>query len=413
MSNSPAKKTEKDTQNLIIALCWCVYSAAYFGRYSFSSSVNSLIDSCGVTNAETGLIATFFFVAYGVGQVANGFLCKRYNARLVFPLSLGGSAVINVLVFFLLKTGFITSHFYIFKYIWLLNGAVQSFIWTSIVFVMGKNLDKSNLAKAGVVIGTTVPAGTFIAYSTGSLMEHLGLYEWSFVLAAIIMSCVGAAWFVFFKPHKRSDIAEAPESAPEKHGKISSATLIIVAGLAIFAISNNLIKDGLQQWIPKILKDTYDFSNTKALILATAIYLCGISGSFIAKKINQKFSDHIICSTIFFAVAATLIISIRLLLNVSAIPVAIMMIPTMICGYAVNNIVTSVAPLSLRDEINPGVAAGVLDGFCYIGSAIGTYALGYIADISSWNTALVLLFAVSVFSAVAALALRLLKRNKA
>ena len=139
ISNSPAKKTEKDTQNLIIALCWCVYSAAYFGRYSFTSSVNSIIDSCHVTRAETGLIATFFFVAYGVGQVVNGFLCKKYNPRLVFPFALCGSAVINLIVFAALKTGFIAEHFYIFKYIWFFNGAVQSFIWTSIIYIRQKH----------------------------------------------------------------------------------------------------------------------------------------------------------------------------------------------------------------------------------------------------------------------------------
>ena len=245
-------------------------------------------------------------------------------------------------------------------------------------------------------------------------MEHLGLYEWSFIMAAVILSGVGTAWLILFKPHNRTDIKETAGS-PEakKTGGISRATLIILTGLSIFAVSNNLIKDGLQHWIPTILRDMYAFSNDKALILATAIYIFGISGSFLSKKFNQKFKDHIVSSAVFFFAAAALIISIRLLLGVSPIPVAIILIPTMICGYAVNNIVTSLAPLGLRDEINPGVAAGVLDGFCYIGSAIGTYALGYIADISSWNTALVLLFAVSILSAVAALALRLLKRNKA
>ena len=97
----------RDTQNLIIILCWFVYSSAYFGRYSFSSGINSIIGNYGVSKAETGLVMTFFFVAYGIGQVVNGFLCKRYSERYTFPVGLGGSAVINIVIFTIIKTGLI------------------------------------------------------------------------------------------------------------------------------------------------------------------------------------------------------------------------------------------------------------------------------------------------------------------
>lgn len=402
----------RDTQNLIIILCWFVYSSAYFGRYSFSSGINSIIGNYGVSKAETGLVMTFFFVAYGIGQVVNGFLCKRYSERYTFPVGLGGSAVINIVIFTLIKTGLIGEYFFTVKYIWLLNGIVQSLLWTSIINILGNNIEKKNIARASAVIGTTVPGGTFIAYSASSLMEHYGLYEYSFVLAAAVMAAVALCWLILFSPHERQDMTEAEiETNTGKKHKLSRAALIALAGLAVFAISNNYIKDGLQNWIPTILKETYKFSNAASLIIATSIYVLGISGSFIVKKINKSVKDHISLSILFFIAVAAFTGGIMAFLNASFVPVLIFFAAVMICGYAVNNIVTSLAPLALREELNPGVAAGLLDGFCYIGSALSTYTLGAVADRNGWNAVITLLLIITLAAVIIASLLKLIPKK--
>ena len=181
----------------------------------------------------------------------------------------------------------------------------------------------------------------------------------------------------------------------------------------MFAIANNFIKDGLQTWIPTILKETYRFSNAASLILATSVYMLGIVGTVAVKKLHKRISDFIILSFVFFVITAVSLAGINTCLNTSAAAVIVFFCLVMICGYAANNIITSLAPLFLRDHMNPGVTAGVLDGFCYIGSAITTYALGAVADKYSWSVAIMLLLIVSVVSGVIAIMLKLLQRKKA
>ena len=65
-------------QKLLILLCCLVYSFAYAGRYSYSANIGSIIDFYGITRAEAGVVSTFFFFSYGVGQLLNAFLCKFY-----------------------------------------------------------------------------------------------------------------------------------------------------------------------------------------------------------------------------------------------------------------------------------------------------------------------------------------------
>lgn len=81
-------------------MCWLVYASAYLGRYSYNSNITLIESAFGVSHAESGLVTTFFFFAYGAGQVLNGIFCKRYPKRSVLSLALAGSSVINLAVFF-------------------------------------------------------------------------------------------------------------------------------------------------------------------------------------------------------------------------------------------------------------------------------------------------------------------------
>ena len=50
----------------------------------------------------------------------------------------------------------------------------------------------------------------------------------------------------------------------------------------------------------------------------------------------------------------------------------------------------------MKRELNSGFVAGILNGFCYLGSTISSYGLGAVADNSGWHSVFVILFAVCV-----------------
>ena len=57
----------------------------------------------------------------------------------------------------------------------------------------------------------------------------------------------------------------------------------------------------------------------------------------------------------------------------------------------------------MKGKVNSGLIAGVLNGFCYLGSTLSTYVLSMIADKHGWTTVFWTLFFVCV--AISALAL--------
>lgn len=408
-----SRATAQGRQNLIMLLCCFVYVSAYFGRYSYSSSINSIIGNYGIDKAQTGLVMTFFFVAYGAGQVINGFLCKHYPSRYIFPVALWSSALINLTLFAGIKTGYIAEFFYLVKYIWMLNGFAQSLLWTSAVFILGKNMEKPNIPKSTLVMGIAVSVGIFSAYSFSSLLEHLSVFEFSFVFAAIIMSIAGAVWLFLFTPHTRTDTAP-DETETNKTGKngVSHAAVFTLICLAIFAVSSSFIKDGLQTWIPTILKETYRFSNALSLALATSIYMFAVLGPMFVKKAYKTLKNFTALAIIIFVFISVFIFGMVLTLNISPLPIVLFFVLIIICCYGINNIITILAPLGLREEFNPGITAGVLDGLCYVGSALSSYTLGLVADKYNWAAVITMLFIIAVSITAITFALKIFAKTK-
>ena len=64
-------------ENRIIFICWLAYTAAYIGRLNFNASIVSIVSDLGVDNKTAGLVSSFFFFAYGAGQLINGILSKK------------------------------------------------------------------------------------------------------------------------------------------------------------------------------------------------------------------------------------------------------------------------------------------------------------------------------------------------
>lgn len=370
------------SQNTLIWLCWFVYAFAYFGRYSYNANINLIIRDFGTSYADTGLVTTFFFFSYGIGQVVNGILCKKYNKKLIFPLVLFVSSVLNLLIIWL--------PFASFKYIWLINGFLQSCLWSSIIHVLGTNLDAKHMEKALVLMSTTSTVGTIFAYGCSAFFVWLGNYHLSFLFAACLMTAIGLLWIVLFQDNPIYQRSEAKQTGPKN--KIGGVGLVLIA-LALFAVIDNLVKDGVNTWMPTLLAENYGMKNESSILSTILLPLLGTLGALISVKLSRIIKDFV---TLTLTLLVVTMVFLSFILFFDGMNAAIMVI---CCGIimcmmnGVNNVITAIAPLKMRDNVDSGKIAGILNGFCYLGSTISAYGLGAIADHSGWNAVFYLLLA--------------------
>lgn len=361
-----------------------------------------------VSHADAGLVSTMFFFAYGAGQIINGILCRKYNARFIITFSLLVSAAINLAVFFL-------PSFFTLKYLWLLNGFSLSFLWAVLSTVLSRCLSDENLKKAVVIMSISTPAGTFLAYLLGALFTKVNFFNLSFLVGAAALFAIGALWFFSYGKLTSGKTYGKSGEIADKNGEIATAevlhadenysaekrnAMITLMFLGVFAVINNLVKDGLSTWMPSVLKEKYALSESGSIALSLALPFLSVFGAFVATRVNDKTKNFVFTSVIFFAVSALLMpIIIWGNLGGFVLPLCVFALIALLMT-AVNSVVTTMAPMYMRNFFFSGTLAGALNGCCYLGSTISSYGLGKIADDLSWNAVFIIIFAFCIAAVV-------------
>lgn len=378
------KLNDKMRQNLLIFMCWMIYVASYISRYSYNANIVAIKDYYNVTNSTTGLVSTFFFFAYGVGQIVNGILCKTYNKKLFLSLPLIISSLINLYLFTCPKIE-------IYKYLWLVNGICLSVLWSLLILTLSENLDEKHLSPAMIVMSSTVAAGTIITYGCSSLFNLIASFKYSFLLGAIVAGVVGVTWFILCDALTVKDIKVKEE---QQHNKncLNFIVLVTLILFGLFMAICNLIKDGLNTWVPQILKDTYNFKDSLSIILTLVLPILGMFGAIFVVILNKVIKNDVLLNCLLFFIAGICIFGVKVLFKTDNYVMVIILFGLIsLLMHAANNFITSFIPLKLRFKFNSGLLAGVLNGCGYVGSTISAYCLGLLADNGGWDSVLLLL----------------------
>ncbi len=392
--------------NFLIFLCWAAYTFAYVARLNYNASMVEILSQFDTTKEAAGTVSSYFFFAYGAGQLINGLLSKKYNTKYSVTIALGASCIINLAMTFCQGIDNM-------KYLWLLNGVFQSILWSSIIKTLSDNLADNKLSKAVMVMSTTVASGTFMAYGLAALFSYLQL-SWTliFYVASALVGIIAVLWFIGM-----STIQKAKKEN-EITGKITnskiSLTPVFVVGIVVVlisAVTNGFIKDGITTWVPSILKEEFGVPSSLSIIVTLLLPVLSIFGTSLVNALHKKQKDENALNGIFYFATIILAGLIILTLNLKSVPLTLALFGGIACLMsAVNNVITSIVPLYSRDKMDSGLLAGLLNTFCYIGSTLATSLLGKIADTSGWNEVFICIFVLTIVSFVVCLVSVLMKK---
>lgn len=98
----------------ILITIWLGYALFYFTRKSFNAAAPEILASGVMTRTDIGLLATLFYISYGLSKFFSGIVSDRSNARYFMGVGLIATGVVNILF------GFSTS-LWAFALLWALN----------------------------------------------------------------------------------------------------------------------------------------------------------------------------------------------------------------------------------------------------------------------------------------------------
>lgn len=367
--------------NFLIFLCWAAYTSAYVARLNYNASMVEILAQLGTTKEAAGIVSSFFFFAYGAGQLVNGLLSKRYNTKISVTIALVASCLINFGMTF-------CNGIDAMKYLWFLNGVFQSILWSSLIKTLSDNLADNKLSKAVMVMSTTVASGTFTAYGLAALFSALDM-KWTsiFYVASAVVGVVAVVWFFGMTSIKKSNNETAEIKTTEKKKlSLTPAFVFSIVVILISAVANGFIKDGITTWVPSILKEEFGVPSSLSIIITLLLPVLSIFGASLVKVLHKKQKNENALNGIFYFASTVLAGLIILTLNLKSVPLTLALFGGTACLMAaINNVITSVVPLYSRDKIDSGLSAGLLNTFCYVGSTLATSLLGRIADTKGWN----------------------------
>lgn len=382
--------------NFLIFLCWAAYTSAYVARLNYNASMVEILAQLGTTKEAAGTVSSFFFFAYGAGQLVNGLLSKRYNTKISVTIALTASCFVNLSMT-------LCSGIEIMKYLWFANGVFQSILWSSLIKTLSDNLQDSKLSRAVMVMSTTVASGTFTAYGLAALFSALNM-KWTsiFYVASAVVGIIAVVWF-FGMSSIQKENKETEESVKKEQKKLSLTPVFVftVVVILISAVANGFIKDGVTTWVPSILKEEFGVPSSLSIIVTLLLPVLSIFGASLVKVLHKKQKNENALNSIFYFASTVLAGLIILTLNLRSVPLTLALFGGLACLMAaINNVITSVVPLYSRDKIDSGLSAGLLNTFCYVGSTLATSLLGKIADTKGWNDVFIciLVFAVVAFA---------------
>ncbi len=394
-------------ENLIVFLTFITYFAVTISKYCYSASLPSIIDYFQISKSEAGLITTIMFIVYGTGQVLHGLFCKFYNVKYSVFIGMALSGLATLLMPFL--------PFSIYPYLMAINGIGCSFLWTSLVRLMAENLSEKKLSAAILANAFSVSLGVAFSYGLSALSSFLSHFQISFYVGGSFALLIAFLW-LFLINISNANVSRCLQKNEEKNRdgkkKIAFPILFMLTIFALTAIANNMIREGVVSWTPKILIDTYSLNESLSTILTIINSILSLLGTFFALVLRKKIKNDMVLSFIFFFIATLSSVLLTFFYNNS---IAIFILSAAIISLsmgAVNNIVTAIVPVYFRNEMSSGLIAGLMDGFCYIGSAISGYGLGLIAENKGWQGVFILFLVSGIVVSVLLIAGIILKKKK-
>ncbi len=397
---SAKQLTLKRKQQILIVIACLVYSFAYTGRYSYNANIAPIMAFYNVTRAEAGLTGTFFFFAYGAGQLIHAIFCRFYPRKYIIPGVLGVSAILNIAVFCGVPFGAI-------KYLWLLNGICQSVLWPTLVLVLSDTMDSVMMKRAVFAMSLTVVIGTVISYGGSAIFNLFDLFRGAFLLGAVLMLAIGIAWLIGYDTLtlENAGLAEAHAASSEattagggsRKRAANGALIGLFAVCGLFIAVDNFVKDGLNTWTPVILKERFGVGDSLSIVLTVALPFCGVFGAMLALRMNRKIKDFRALSGSLLLLLSVCICGILLSMKLESMVLTVAFLGVVSCfAHGINSIMTSIMPFAIRDKVNPGFLAGLMNSAGYVGSTASAYGLGVIADRTDWNTVMYILLFASV-----------------
>lgn len=350
-------------QRRVVFACTLAYVVAYCNRFNLSAALEQLGAALSITPAQAGLIQTCFAVTYAAGQLVNGMVVDRVKPVRHMVTGVCIACACNILM------GTVAVYPAMLA-LSLINGAGQSMLWTPIVRLLARFFpEERQRRRANMIFSFAVVIGHLAAWAASGVLASAVGWRLSFLVpGALGLPCL-AVICALVKDSGESSSARAAAAPASWRAAwpIFARTGLLPVFLA--SILYGFVRDCIVTWVPTLLSAEGGGSALSSTALSLIIPLLNAAGIALGYVLRERENQSNRRVTALMMACAGLC-CVPLLLVRGALPMALLMGASCACMYGLNPILTALIPLEYERAGCIALAAGLMDGFIYVGSSL-------------------------------------------
>jgi len=338
-----------------------------------------------LTASQAGTINMAYFLAYGMGQILNGFLGDRLKAKHMIFCGLFCSGIINGAMIF-------ASNYFLMALFWFFNGIFQSMIWPPLIRTLSERLPEGERQKAGVNIVSSMVSGTLFSYLLSAFFLKFANWSFSFGFAAIDLIAISLLWLILYPTcieNKGCIGRTSLQESVDKATSLSLFDLFFKRGLFLLLIPviiHGTIKDGVTSWIPTFISERFGLSPSLSLIITLIIPVINLASAYWAQHLFKLLKSETKAASVFFLTSALSLILLQTLGKQGALISGIFLAIVTASMMAVNVLFVNLIPMHFEKDNKVSTVSGLLNALAYFGSAFASLSIGFISERWGWDT---------------------------
>lgn len=372
----------KKIRNLTILLT-CMYMVSYITRINYGAVIAEIATDLKLLDSVASLAVTGSFITYGAGQLISGYMGDKIQPRILVFWGFVLTVLMNFSISFL-------SNPYVMTAVWSVNGFAQAFMWPPVVKLMAELLDGNNYKKTTVVVSYGASFGTIAAYFISSACVYIGSWRYMFVTSAIIGAIMGICWLKFCPVINMS--IDTVSKQTNNADKVKMGFPYIVFAVMPVIVLQGALRDGVQTWMPKFIKNSFGLEGFLAILLVGLVLpVFAIICMRITSKIYQgKITNELLCAGTMLCVG--MVSSLALYAFNGFNPVISTFFGAALTGsmHGVNMIMVCMIPPYFGRYGRVSLISGALNACTYVGSALSTYGIAKFSESFGWNNTILL-----------------------
>lgn len=392
---------KRNTGVILVAVLCVVYFTSYISRLNFSAVMAEIIKEGVLTKTQAGVIGTALFISYGVGQLLSGWLGDRIKPHYIILFGLLLTATCNALMS-------VVSIYFLFVFIWGINGFAQAMLWPPMVKIMNENLSEERYAKACTWVIAVSQFATVAIYLFVPLCIEIASWKSAFYVPSIVAICVAVVWFFFYKrlensKVKKQEIIAGTIETAEEVTKLSVLRIFLASGMFFVLASiilQGFLRDGITSWLPTLLSENFKMETTVSILLNVVSPIFGICAVYLSSFLYRKYFKNEVLSAIIYFCSALVFCVILVFTRGENIAITLVFSAlTVGCMHAINMMLISYIPRRFKNTGKISTISGITNACTYIGSALSSFGFAEIANNVGWGV-LIIVWAVICLIAV-------------